>query len=395
MVEGSKNIFHFFGRASKTMISSLGQIKSSIDKIICIASWLFSSLPRILSDSRNNDIRLLMIYDLSSQPFSIGDILLFQEASLVLREQFRVDTVDFALVFNPVKPAASDPSFSNITEENCLFNIASILPVAQVNPYLGSLFLFNSHAQLEHFVASNHKRYHFWPPAGCYATKEYMYYHIFNRLLYDYHKKHNSIPTLTSRQNMLSWARLFVEGNVLPSVPVTVQLRRNAINTARNSNYDAWIEFFQYCETRYPARFIIICSKSEIDERFRKLSNVVIAKDFHTDIEQDLALINFSPVHMGASAGPGIIAIFSSKPYLLIKTDVQPLLDTGFTIHGNFMQSFFSGPDQKITICGETTELLRTEFEKLWEAMDKTWLDSPSGQSKTHSINNKLYSWLR
>ena len=39
-----------------------------------------------------------MTYDLSSQPHSIGDILVFQEASLVLKEEFDLEIIDFVFI---------------------------------------------------------------------------------------------------------------------------------------------------------------------------------------------------------------------------------------------------------------------------------------------------------
>ena len=63
-------------------------------------SWLVA--PALTWRSSNEkDRRLLIIYDFSTQPFSIGDILIVQEASLVLRENFDVHTIDFAFVYDP------------------------------------------------------------------------------------------------------------------------------------------------------------------------------------------------------------------------------------------------------------------------------------------------------
>lgn len=342
-----------------------------------------------------NNKRLLIVYDLSSQPFSIGDILVFQEASLVLMEVHSLVVVDIAIVYDPGKPASPDPAFSSIDSNNYMFHLASILPVAQVNPYLGSLFLFNSHFHLERFVAENHDRYYVWPDASNYSSKQYLYFKIFNKLLFEHYTKYHSIPSLNSRPNMMLWAYLFLNRNIFPSIPVTVQLRRNTINKARDSNYDSWLEFFNYCRTRYPVKFIVICSESEIDERFRNYSNVILSKDFHTDIEHDLALINVSAFHMGASSGPGAIALFSPKPFLFVNTDLNPNDYKGMLREGNVIRFFFSGPLQNFIFGQETTELLITEFEKIWAAIDKAYWDSLMKESVNYSDNRDLYTWLR
>jgi len=67
-------------------------------------------LPSIATGAAANSSRLLLIYDFSSQPFSIGDILIFQEASLVLRTDLGLDKTDIALVYDPSAPAVPDPA---------------------------------------------------------------------------------------------------------------------------------------------------------------------------------------------------------------------------------------------------------------------------------------------
>ena len=113
-------------------------------RILGTLRWNLSTPLGVVGNTKKTDRRLLIIYDLSSQPFSIGDILIFQEASLVLRENFGVDTIDFAFVYNPDNPTNGDQAFSSITESNVVYHLASILPIVQVNQYLGSLFVFNS-----------------------------------------------------------------------------------------------------------------------------------------------------------------------------------------------------------------------------------------------------------
>lgn len=356
-------------------------------------TWVFMKPIQEFLPVRNANKRILIIYDLSAQPFSIGDILLFQEASLVLREENGCADVDFAFVYDPTHPAPPDPVLSSITEDNCIFHLASILPVAQVNPYLGSLFLFNSHAHIERFVADNTERYQVWPSAGAYISREYLYYRIFNELLADYYRKNNAIPSLQSRPNMLSWALRFLHEHVFPAIPVTVQLRRNSINPDRNSNYDIWLEFFASCNKLYPAKFIVLCGESEMDERFKNCPNVLVAKDFRTHIEQDLALINSAAIHMGASSGPGTMALFSSKPYLLINSSLKSLVNTGFIQKGNFTRAFFASSVQQITVTAETSDMLNDEFKKMWMSLD---MESWNKNIKQPSNNTAdIYTWLR
>lgn len=368
-------------------------IRGPIYRVKGIVAW-FLSLPRsIFYITRKGQRRVLMIYDLRSQPYSIGDIITFQEAGLVLLEKNGCAAVDFALVYDPAHPVAPDPVLSSITEENCLFHLASILPVAQMNPRLGSLFLFNNHEHLERFVADNMDRYVVWPSAGTYFSREYLIYRIFHEIFAGYYRENKRLPVMNPRPNMKSWASVFMREHIFPYIPVTVQLRRNKVNPGRNSNYDVWLKFFDACKERYPAKFIIIGSEHETDERFRRCSNVLMTKDFHAGIEQDLALIAGAAIHMGASSGPGSMALFNCRPFLLVNSLSEPLLTMGFIQNGNFARAFFSSPAQQFTVVPETLDMLNEEFKKMWETLDRELWDKIIKDPSNNAAD--IYTWLR
>jgi len=385
----------FPGRA--LMRELLGPVYRPLRRVGRFLTWVIPSLGGLLSTPPSGR-RVLLIYDTYSQPFNIGDILIMQEGSLVLRARHGIDLVDFAIVYDPKYPAASASVFSGITEDNALYHLASILPVAQVNQHLGSVFLFNSHGHLDRFIADNTDYYQVWPSAWKFGSRDYLYYEVFNDLLYGHHKEHGAIPHLTCRQFLADWARVFLRRHVQPSVPVTVNVRNNmAFHTHRNSHLESWLEFFRYCASRYPATFVIICARAEIDERLRRCPNVVIAKDHHTGVEQDLALIQASAIHMGAGSGPASMAWFTEKPYLMVNTVYGP----GYFAHpemilqeeDHIQRFWFSGPHQRIAGGVETTELLVNEFASMWAAVDlDRWRNPPSDDSRSET---DLSLWLR
>jgi len=313
--------------------------------------------------------RLLMIYDFSSQPFSIGDILVIQEASLVLRKIRGLDKVDLALVYHPASPVVPDPAFSQIGSENFLWHLSTVLQAAQVNPHLGSLFLFDSHRRLEEFASGSLHMYEIWPPLPQYASREYLYYRIFNEILFHYFQEKKTLPCLESRAPAKTWAKAFLKQQVGSDVAVTVQLRRNPENSARDTDYGSWMRFFEFCQRRYPVKFIIICALNEVDPGLRQISNVVVAKDHCTSVEQDLALIETAAIHMGASSGPGAIAIFSGKPYCLFNTDLQVDLYRGSTREGDRATLFFGNSNQSFLFGRENPDLIAREFERMWKTI--------------------------
>ncbi len=320
-----------------------------------------------------------------------------QAASLALREKYNVDRVDFALIYNPSNPAGADPVFASINEQNALFNLASILPVAQANQHLGSLLMFDSDLHLQRYVADSVDLYHIWPSGWRYASRDYLYYVVFKEVFYEYYKKHNDVMHLTCRPFMADWANSFYLDHVYPNVPITVNIRNNKLfQTWRNSSLDVWIEFFKYCESRFPAKFIVICSWSEIDDRFRYCSNVILAKDHHTGIEQELALIHTSAIHMGVGSGPVSMAWFNKNPYLMVNTVYETnhfrQKDFLVDISPGVKRFCFGGPLQRIIESAETIEILIREFTLLWKSVD---LEFYKSQSKSNRAIDHTHTWLR
>ncbi len=345
--------------------------------------------------SRFCEKRLLVIYDLSSQPFSIGDILVMHAGSLVLMKEYGLNTIDFALVYDPKNPAMRHPAFSYITEKNYTYHLTSIYPVVQINPHLGSIFIFNSHKQLLRFVEKNRGGYQVWPPISKLAQKKYLYYEILNDLIYGYYKKNKTIPHLSCREFLLEWAQLFFKKNVYPSVPVTVQIRNNKkYGFDRNMDVECWRNFFMHCEKYYPVKFVIICSLSEVDVRLRQCPNVIIAKDHQTGIEQDLALICEAPIYMGASSGPGTMAVCNKKPYLFVKSDLNPDLYQDMIQEGKFLRFGFANPLQRYARGPETVELLMEEFSRIWSGAGMSDWKCPE-KSSDEPPDAVLGSYLR
>jgi hypothetical protein len=338
--------------------------------------WEISAFPALMGVRHPANQRLLLIYDFASQPFSVGDILIFQEASLVLREMHGLGKIDFAAVYEPAKPVVADPAFSWIDPDSFLFHLSSFLPAAQVNPHLGSLFLFDSHRQLESYIADNISDYHVWPTLPRYALREYLYYYCFNELFYSYYQQHGALPSLASRPAALAWAKHFIKEHAPSATPVTVQLRHNKVNPARNSNYDAWMAFFEHCADRYPVKFIVICAHSEVDPRLRQMKNVMVAKDYCTSVEQDLALIEAARIHMGVSSGPAAMVLFSGKPYCIFNWEANLSSIKGFVQDGHRYRYYFSTPYQNCIFGTETPDLLIAEFKRLWSTVEQPSLKS-------------------
>jgi hypothetical protein len=340
--------------------------KRTLRNVIGIFGWLGLRIAPVRSDK--NIRRILLIYDFSHQPFSIGDILMLQEAGMVLCERHHATRIDFAAVFNPDKPVVNDPAFAHIDAESFLYHLSSILPAAQSNSRLGSLLLFDSHSSLEDYILANCERYRTWPSLPDYASGEYIFYRVIHDLLIPHFRATGSLPSLSPRPAAADWTRQFRQKHAIQKL-VTVQIRKNPRNPARDSNMNAWLAFFQHTCQHYSVTFVVLCAHAEIDERMRACRNVVIAKDMGTQLEQDLALIATADAHMGASSGPGTIALFNSHPFCMFGFDTHSDLVGGLIEDGRHVRYPFSLPSQNWVRETETTAMLEEEFELLWAAI--------------------------
>jgi hypothetical protein len=375
-----------------------------VRNLLRFSSWIFttSDLNAIKLEKGNN--RILLIYDTTSQPFSIGDFLVIQETSLALTHQFSAEFADIAIVYDARSPDKADIVFKNVVStDNVLLHLASMMPVLNLNPKIGSIFVFNSKLALEDFVVKNIKEYlNIWPSFFEYGSGKYLNTHAFNTVLYDFFQKNGYIPSLSSSDSLKSWAMSFIHENIYPKVPITINIRNNPLwDNRRNSRISEWNKFFRYTEKAYPeAIFIILCATKEIPAKFRELSNVVIAKDFSTELDQELSLIEFSAAHLGTNSGPAAMAYFNNNPYCIFSLLIDGIhhelfLKEDMVIHLNddFYKFWFASNMQKFSSKPEELGSLISVFEEIWLKIDlKKWKETKHNMS---IINISRQSWMR
>ena len=166
-----------------------------------------------------------------------------------------------------------------------------------------------------------------------------------------------------------------------------------AWGTSRNLDPDVWIQFFRYCENRYPATFILVSARNELEPRFRECPNVVLSKDHGTGIEQDLALIDAAPLTIGSSSGLGTMAMFSTKPYCLFNSDIQYWEYQGAVREDDFVRLPFATEFQSFHIGRESPDLVIREFDRLWATLDQSEWQKPRGSAV--ALTAPTISWLR
>ena len=361
---------------------SLGGKYEYYTRFVALVSWLVPTLRFMIHRNKADEKRILAIWDFSKDPFTVGDFLTFQELTLILAIKHNVNKVDMIWLYHPDKFRID----GGLNRNNYHYYLSNQLPLVHINQRLGSFMLMDSEDMLASYIAGNHHRYYVIPPyKNDDKTLIHNYWTYFNNI-YKFYEDYGYIPHLSCSPSILSWTRILIDKIVDNNIPVVVQLR-NAKNTlGRNAKINCWFDFFVNCENKYDVTFIMIGNKNQLDDRFRKLTNVVFSKDYGTTVEQDLALIQSCCLFVGTTSGPANMALFGKVPYIIYNMQlIHTKLSRG-------KQHPFASPLQKIIWKPETTKMLIDEFEMLISKIDtKEWMKNFNDQlSQDHLVLERI-----
>lgn len=350
------------------IINILKKIVRSIRNFTRGINRFFSGNARI--DTNN----ILLVYDTTSQPYSVGDLLLLQVASNILCSIHRCNCVDIAFNYSIKNPSQCDKVFSGVvTGDNVLSYITRLIPILNFNKNLNEILIFSGLDNLyKHINMGDHKV--IYPSPYAVASKAYITPNIFDEVIYPFFMKNGFIPELAPRDFLLSWAKNFLNDNFgQDAIVVTVNIRNNlGWSTERNSNLEAWSSLFAKSSSIKNLFFLVICDKHEIPRGISH-KNVIFAKDHCTSLDEDMALIYAANFHMGSNSGPTNIAIFNNKPYRIFNTDFDKSNiyknDVLIKIDDDYHKFIFSNGNQKIYGKSENFDVLYKNFLELYESV--------------------------
>lgn len=329
--------------------------------------------------------RLLTILDYAIQPYSIGDFLFYLMGSMIAAEDAGIEKVDL-FILSDLSRSHVDPVMRGwVNAKNHHARLMSILPLVEFHPRFGSLFVFDSLAELNAYLAKAGRAYQLWPTTELLQKNEYLSYDVLIAVK-DFYERFGRIPKFKFDSQYSDWAGAFFEKHASGCIPVTVNLRNNpSFGGHRNFVLAAWLGFFTRCQESLPVKFFITCAASEVDPSLRKLPNVVFAKNFHTTLLQDMALIRFSAFHIGCGSGPAAMAMFNRHPYHIFNNDMIPHLPRwkGSLVlaeNGELLCSF-RAPLQTLGVIPETEEGIWEQFQLIWSAQDwvAAWSNKEQG----------------
>ena len=318
--------------------------------------------------------RLLTILDYSAQPYSIGDFLVYLMGSMIAAESAGIEKVDL-FILSDLSRSHADPVMREwVNAANHHDRLMSILPLVELHPRFGSLFVCDSVAELNAHLSKPGCCYQLWPSATVLQENKYLFYDIMV-MIKGYHDQTGMIPRFKFGAPFENWAKEFFQRHAGGCVPITVNLRNNpSFGTHRNYILPAWRDFFARCQECMPVKFFVTCAASEVDPSLRNFPNVVFAKDHKTTLLQDLALIRFSAFHLGSSSGPVGLVMFESKPYHIFNSDVFPHLpaykDSMVQASPGELVYSFAQPLQTTGVVPETAAGIWHQFDKIWTSRD-------------------------
>ena len=333
--------------------------------------WILPVFSELIFTRKKTKNNLLLIYDLETQPFSVGDLLIYQILATIAKDLQKYSSINLAIIFNEKNPTPSDKAFKSINKKNFRNNLISLLPIPFISNYIDELHIFNSKYKFQNYLSAISEDTETFPSGLKFKlTREYLYYSIFDEMIFPYYLSEGKVPELIFSDYLNNWAKLFFNKNGPNKVPITVNLRNNKFfQEHRNSDFNCWLEFFKYANHHYGiVQFFIICAESEIDQRFRELTNVTIVKDLNTRLDEELALIKNAAIHLGASSGPALAAWFGSKPYLIMNTTLheQIFSNKGLVVKvgPGIFKFCFANNLQRFVVGSEKLEVLILLFEE-------------------------------
>ena len=184
------------------------------------------------TEEKPMDKRLLMICNLERIHWNVGEHLHFQTVSLIKRIECGADVIDIAWLYNSDRPAFKK---TGITSDNYEFHLSKLLPLAYVNPYLGSFTLTDS---LDTLKLDDYK--YIFPSLDIVKKKTKIWK---MPIIENFYRSKGFIPHVSCREGLLLWARSFFEIRKI-IFPVVVHLRKS-FSANRNSAFHVWGKFFR------------------------------------------------------------------------------------------------------------------------------------------------------
>ncbi len=316
--------------------------------------------------------RILGIWDLRVSPVSLGGLLILIEELQMQCVIHKTHFADICVVGDaahllPIRGARADGGSVTLLD-SAVCKDSALLSVLLDMEGVGVCYLCDTIPALRDFVRASPYSYVTWPT----LNEEGLVSHRYASTMFaqKFYRENGFIPHLSCKAEFIRWAMQLVERYVIPCVSVVVHLKNNRNEQGcSNADSDAWLTFFEVCHQQYDVMFILI-GNEDIDQRVRKLPNILVVRDFGSNLSRDLALIQTASIFMGMASGPCNMALFSDIPYVIYKNPDHHAKQMTLELDkGNRFP--FATPSQKVLLALETRENLTSEFAHLYSQIDR------------------------
>lgn len=324
--------------------------------------------------SNNSSKNLLGIWDLNKAPLSLGGMLILVEELKMQCIVHGANGADICIIgdtanLRPIYRIQVNGDVATLSEGEGLKH-QPLLSVFLNMKGINTCYSCKTIAELQKFI--NAKPYTTWPE----FTERGIVGHRYGSTMFiqKFHDENGFIPYLSCKDEQgrfqLRWAINFIEENVTQCIPIVVHLKNNPNDqVCSNADFSAWLGFFKACYQRYDATFILV-GNEEIDQKIRKLPNVVVTRELGGNLARDLALIQMAFIFMGMMSGPCNMAVFSNTPYIIYKNPGHSSEKMRLELGDNDRFSFAT-PFQKVLRIFETSNSLMSEFTYLYVRLSR------------------------
>lgn len=340
----------------------------------------------MLSTQHGKKKRIMGIWDSTTQPISLGGLLILIEELQILRTIHGVDFADIGVIceetyLRSINLEQAKKNLVTLVNNNIQDDRLLIFVLKNIKG-VDACYLTNTVEKLKKFI--NLHSYLTWPM----ISEKGIVSHRYESTLFvqQYYREEGSIPYLYCKDDSVEWARNFITRYCLPRMPIVVHLK-NSPNQQHCSNADlgAWLDFLNNSHKSYDTVFILI-GNEEATQRMRNLPNVLISKDFNSNLSRDLALIQMSFMFMGTASGPSTMAVFSDTPYAIYKDPDHHAEEMKDEL-GDSNHFAFAKPLQRILRVFQTRESLMTEFDYFYSHINRgAWEERFAGTGSAVTI---------
>ena len=324
------------------------------------------------------------IYDFSLLPYALGDVLTWHVKSSILAAKCGFNKLDIHIVLDPKAPSCIHQT-DYVTEANYWSHFMELQPAFFTNPNFENVKIHHSRAELHDFLKEN-LRGNSSPLLSSHVL-EYLHTlehrndpgkinHFLNQRVSSHQDinqaaaENGSIPLLQSPTSIKNDLLGSGKTNRAFDSFIAVNFRLRAYDESsgpallsRDSDLQAWIEFFRQAATKHPRlKFAILGKLEEKPEALLKLGNVFFPRLSGQSLGHELAWVECSRLFMGSSSGFAAMANFTKVPYFITRMNERAYAN--YDIPNGSEKLPFASEEQWLVDEEESPELLMELLER-------------------------------